>query len=526
MNSSPVSFVESSGRLCTVFFEPSKLFPVRDDKTVEVTKVQGNAVKGFRIHLRAPTGARGVVRLRPPPGERLEGSDIDSLLYLVFERSADEPAPIMFIGNTASEILHVRSCNHLPALPNRQPFGSIKDGERAGFVRCSICFIEQPAVFDLSTEALLGRAMEARIRASYQASSDQVLQTRANAIGEQVLSNWPQSLRGYSYRFTVIEDAAPNAFACPLGAIFLTSGLMKAIESEAELEAAVAHEIAHVEMRHGYRQYRSRINAARAAAFITVLAGVVTYSATGDAGWAAVASEVAELIVRTASELVILGHSREHESESDAIAAIYLMKQSSSHETGSFVTLLNKLKYNRLASGSTMETAELLATHPTLDQRVSKVSSARVGTFGETAVWEGVDKNGEVILTLTLETEALFDYLLYPEPVTQYVSDWSIAAPTERKDVALAKPERVSEYRLIASVRGSSSLTDPLTISQLDLISGRRAQILNGDKSDIFPGEVVSLSFSSKNINSLQAVNVTGIQTPFTGKVVQWQKLK
>src|SRR5258708_22272446 len=48
---------------------------------------------------------------------------------------------------------------------------------------------------------------------------------------------------GIRYRFHVIVTPAINAFAMPGGQIFVTSGLLDFVESEAELAAALGHEI-------------------------------------------------------------------------------------------------------------------------------------------------------------------------------------------------------------------------------------------------------------------------------------------
>ena len=57
----------------------------------------------------------------------------------------------------------------------------------------------------------------------------------------------------YPYRFFVIEDSSMNAFAVPGGRVFVTSGLIDAIENEAALKAILAHEVAHVKSRYSYR---------------------------------------------------------------------------------------------------------------------------------------------------------------------------------------------------------------------------------------------------------------------------------
>ena len=52
------------------------------------------------------------------------------------------------------------------------------------------------------------------------------------------------------WRFAVIDNPNVNAFATPGGYVFITRGLLESLNSEAELAAALGHEIAHVERRH------------------------------------------------------------------------------------------------------------------------------------------------------------------------------------------------------------------------------------------------------------------------------------
>ncbi len=56
------------------------------------------------------------------------------------------------------------------------------------------------------------------------------------------------------WEFHVVNDAAVNAFAIPGGFIYVTRGLMGAINSEAELAGVIGHEIAHVTHRHSVQQ--------------------------------------------------------------------------------------------------------------------------------------------------------------------------------------------------------------------------------------------------------------------------------
>lgn len=56
------------------------------------------------------------------------------------------------------------------------------------------------------------------------------------------------------WEFHVVDDAAVNAFAIPGGFIYVTRGLMSAVNTEAELAGVIGHEIAHVTHRHSVQQ--------------------------------------------------------------------------------------------------------------------------------------------------------------------------------------------------------------------------------------------------------------------------------
>jgi predicted Zn-dependent protease len=58
------------------------------------------------------------------------------------------------------------------------------------------------------------------------------------------------------YRFHVVQDPSINAFALPGGHVFVTTGLMGFLESEAELAAVLGHEIAHIDLQHCLDIYR------------------------------------------------------------------------------------------------------------------------------------------------------------------------------------------------------------------------------------------------------------------------------
>lgn len=74
------------------------------------------------------------------------------------------------------------------------------------------------------------------------------VQRYVNQVGQWIVA---QSERpDLQWRFIVLDDPGFNAFAAPAGYVFITRGLLDALESEAELAAVLAHEAAHVLRKH------------------------------------------------------------------------------------------------------------------------------------------------------------------------------------------------------------------------------------------------------------------------------------
>jgi predicted Zn-dependent protease len=58
----------------------------------------------------------------------------------------------------------------------------------------------------------------------------------------------------FPYTFKVVADDTVNAFALPGGPMFIHTGLILAVDNDAQLAGVMAHEISHVALRHGTNQ--------------------------------------------------------------------------------------------------------------------------------------------------------------------------------------------------------------------------------------------------------------------------------
>jgi predicted Zn-dependent protease len=78
------------------------------------------------------------------------------------------------------------------------------------------------------------------------------LATYVDSVGRRLVSELSDT--PYYFRFKIVDQAEPNAFAIPGGHIYVSRGLMAVINTEDELAGILAHEISHVTMRHHARQ--------------------------------------------------------------------------------------------------------------------------------------------------------------------------------------------------------------------------------------------------------------------------------
>jgi predicted Zn-dependent protease len=97
----------------------------------------------------------------------------------------------------------------------------------------------------------LGRTVAAQILHTYPAySGDPDLVSYLNKICQALALNSPAPEAFNGYHAAILDSPTINAFATPGGHIFLTLGLVRCADSEDALAAVIAHELAHIQLRH------------------------------------------------------------------------------------------------------------------------------------------------------------------------------------------------------------------------------------------------------------------------------------
>lgn len=152
---------------------------------------------------------------------------------------------------------------------------------------------------------------------------------------------------------TLVRDETINAFAIPGGFVALHSGLVLEAESIAEIQGVLAHEVAHVELRHSLRQL---VDAAGLALFVQALFGDL--------------SGLAALAIDGGRELLSLEHSRDAEREADD-RAIELLVEAGLDPTG----LPRFLQRIRDAGTDLPRALTFISSHPNSQERIDRLAA-------------------------------------------------------------------------------------------------------------------------------------------------------
>lgn len=112
---------------------------------------------------------------------------------------------------------------------------------------------EEERVFvNAKKEMEIGRSMAGRLLRFYGVYEDRKLVRYLNEVGNYVASQ--SDFPDRRFMFDILNTDDVNAYACPGGYILITLGALRNAESEAELAAIIAHEIAHIGKEHMLNQ--------------------------------------------------------------------------------------------------------------------------------------------------------------------------------------------------------------------------------------------------------------------------------
>jgi beta-barrel assembly-enhancing protease len=197
----------------------------------------------------------------------------------------------------------------------------------------------------------MGAEYAAQINRQLPLVNDAAINNYVNNLGRSIAQ---QGNRGLQYRFYVVNAAQVNAFAVPGGHVYLNRGLIERARNMSELAGVLAHEIAHVEHRHGIDQMERAQGANLALTAAYVLLG---RAPTG----------IEEAAIGVGGQLYFARHSREAENEADASAVGLLVR--ARIDPNGLTSFFNVLLSEQQRQPGSVE--QWFSTHPLTTDRVA-----------------------------------------------------------------------------------------------------------------------------------------------------------
>jgi Zn-dependent protease with chaperone function len=210
-------------------------------------------------------------------------------------------------------------------------------------------------LFSPQQDVEIGQQSKAEAAQQLPLLNDREVNDYVNSIGLRLARNagGPE----FPYEFRVVNASDINAFALPGGPVFINRGVIEQARNEGEVAGVLAHEIAHVALRHGTHQ-ASKAYATQAG--ISILGGLLG----GHIG--ANAAQILNTVGGVGLNVLFLKYSRDLESQADIRGAQILAASGySPGDMVSFFHTLERVDKSRKTS--------FLSDHPAPPDRITRI---------------------------------------------------------------------------------------------------------------------------------------------------------
>jgi len=213
-------------------------------------------------------------------------------------------------------------------------------------------------------EYYIGRAVAANILKNYSLWNNGALTAYANKICNAIAINSPRPDIYNGYHVALLDSNEINAFATSGGHIFITRGLISSAKSEDALAGVIAHEIAHIQLKHSIKAIKtSRITNALVVTGASAAGSVTGYDV----------KEMTDIFNEGVGEivgtLVNNGYSQVQEFDADKTALSLLA--GAGYNPSGLIDMLKELQ--RTQQG---QSGGFNKTHPSPDKRLASAEKA------------------------------------------------------------------------------------------------------------------------------------------------------
>lgn len=216
----------------------------------------------------------------------------------------------------------------------------------------------------LEEETRIGERIAGNLLGAAPLVRDDGLQRYVNRVGRWVAL---QSERpDINWRFGVIDSDDINAFAAPGGFIFVTKGLYRRLNNEAELAGVLAHEIGHVLRQHHLKLMQQ-------SQMVAAIGGLLGRQARNE-------SELIQNLIGNGAEIVARGLDKDAEHEADRIGMVLAAR--AGYDPYALPAVLAEIGH---IAGNDRSVSLLFKTHPHPRDRLSHLGEAVGDRFDQLA---------------------------------------------------------------------------------------------------------------------------------------------
>ena len=226
-------------------------------------------------------------------------------------------------------------------------------------------FAKSESKINLEEDYYLGRAVTANIISmpNYRVyTANSALTAYLNRICQAIVINSPGSAVFNGYHVVILNSQEFNAFATPGGHIMLTKGLVEASSSEDALAALIAHELAHIMLRHAAEIIEGM-------SFTNEMGDMANKAAalSGNSAGAQKALALRNSTAPLVDAMIKNGYSQKQEFDADAKALELL--NAAGYDPKALIDMLQVLQ--RVQTG---QKGGFNSTHPTPKDRITNVN--------------------------------------------------------------------------------------------------------------------------------------------------------
>ena len=208
--------------------------------------------------------------------------------------------------------------------------------------------------YSIQHEIELGKELSQEVEKTAKFINDPVVVEYVNRVGQNLVRNSDAQV---PFTIKVIDSDEVNAFALPGGFFYVDSGLILHADSESQLAGVMAHEIAHVCLRHGTKQMTKQ-DIAQLASIPAMI--FIPYSWAGYAMYQGMNFGI---------PLAFLKFSRDDERQADYYGLQYMYK--AGYDPNSFVMFFEKIESDEKKQPGTIP--KVFADHPPTPDRITAI---------------------------------------------------------------------------------------------------------------------------------------------------------